>query len=101
MFNIVAIAYAMKGMWTWLIAINIAIGLAAQLLMMFVQCSDPGIINRDQKESDLVFFKKQQQMLAQTGSFAMSFDDHHLALNDFEHAAVREGQKILSDVNNN
>ena len=56
-FNVLMLTYALKGCWVWFSYMNIGIGLVAQVLMWCVQCSDPGILSREQDESKLPFLK--------------------------------------------
>mgnify|MGYP007058518994 CR=1 FL=1 len=46
-FNVLTLFYTMNDKWTWLILLNIGLGCITSLLMWCVQCSDPGIINRE------------------------------------------------------
>ena len=59
--NIGAMLYALHGMWNWLSWIAIALGCLTQVLIWFVQCSDPGILHRDQDKSKLTAMLKMQQ----------------------------------------
>ena len=46
--NVLALAKFEDEKWNWLIISNIFLGCLSWLLMCCVQCSDPGIINRNQ-----------------------------------------------------
>ena len=80
--------YALRGTWTWLCGLNIAIGFITVILMWQVQCSDAGIINRTQDKTKLKYYQAQQDNLASTGSFTIDFDDDLISLNNFEKTAV-------------
>ena len=86
--NFSAMFYALNGTWTWLCGLNIAIGFISVILMWQVQCSDAGIINRTQDKTKLKYYQAQQDNLANTGSFAIDFDDDLISLNNFEKTAV-------------
>jgi len=51
--NILSVVYSLQGEWIWLTTANIVLGLIVTILMWCVQCSDPGILSRDQNEQDL------------------------------------------------
>ena len=96
-FNIVTLCYTLKGMWQWLVIINIIIGCLASVLMWCVMCSDPGIINRNQDESKLTYFAEQQAGVRESGQLVMNFEDPNLSLTSFEEHAVNEDNQVLSD----
>ena len=55
-FNIVMISYTMKDEYIWLTSLSLFVGCLTQMFMWFVQCSDPGIINRNQDTDKLPFY---------------------------------------------
>ena len=80
----------MQGKWTWLVSINIGLGCLTTLLMMCVQCSDPGIINRSQNEAELPFLAEQEKNVRECGEMVLNFSDNHLSLNSYEKQQINE-----------
>jgi len=91
-FNILSICYTLRGEeLAWLVSLNIGLGLIAQMLMWCVQCSDPGIINRNQDKAALTYLLEQEQAVLESGESTMNFNDSLLSLSSFEARAVNGG----------
>ena len=74
--NLLTVLYTLRGeSLAWLISLNMALGCVTSILMWCVQCSDPGIISRDQDEKDLTCLVEQREAVLQNGSFVMNFRD--------------------------
>ena len=86
--NITMVSYTLLWSYVWLTSINIGIGVIAQVLMWCVQCSDPGIINRNQDEDKLSYFVEQRKIMRESGDLIVDFNDSLLSLNEFEMQAV-------------
>ena len=93
--NIVTITYAMAGMWTWLVSINIAFGCITQMLIWCVMCSDPGIVNREQDESKLRCLVEWKEKIRTGTPLTIDYSDELLDLNDYEMAAINDPNKSL------
>ena len=86
--NIAAMLYALHGMWNWLSWIAIALGCLTQVLIWFVQCSDPGILHREQDKTKLTALTRMQQASQETGEEEIEWEDELLSLNEFEMRAI-------------
>ena len=74
-----------KQNWFWLAYVNFGIGILVFMLMWCVQCSDPGVINRDQDKSKLPLLTEEDVPNWDADSEEMlDLEDENLSLNSYE-----------------